>query len=136
MKHPLHTYSTCLLTILVFALLGVGKPTVAQEDPNQLVGTWKVDLRTTPDADDYYREMVITSVDGGSIEGTFYGSPIQIGHLNLDWGAVRFAFVTSDGSNDYYTSGTLSGDQIEALTHTVGRGFLAYWTAVKLASED
>lgn len=104
--------------------------------PDDLVGTWQVDLRPTPDAAPYLQEMIITSVAGDSITGTFYGSPIRDGRLNADWGALRFAFLTDDGSGAYHTSGTLRGDQIEGLTHALGRDFLAYWTAERVAADE
>ena len=55
-----------------------------------LVGTWKVDLRPTPGAEPYFQEFVVTSVQGKSFTGTFYGTPVTNAHINTDWGAVRF----------------------------------------------
>jgi hypothetical protein len=103
--------------------------TVAARD--LLLGTWKVDLRPTPDAAPYYKEFVVTAVQGGTFSGTFYGSPISEGRINNDWGKLRIAFVTSDGSGPYYHSATLENNDLEGLSNSTGRGFLAYWTAVK-----
>lgn len=123
-----------LLGALLLTALATGTPHDAT--PDDLVGTWKVDLRPTPDAAPYYQEMVITSVAGDSISGTFYGAPIRDGQLNRDWGALRFAFVTEDGSGAYHTAGTLRGDEIEGMTHALGRGFLAYWTAERVVAQE
>jgi len=39
-------------------------------------------------------EFQIVSHFSRTITGTFYGSPLRNGKLNLDRGALRFAFVT------------------------------------------
>jgi hypothetical protein len=101
-----------------------------------LVGTWTVDLRPTPDAEPYYQEFVVADVTAESFTGTFYGAPVSEARLNVDWGAVRFAFVTEDGSGPYYHSGVLREGRLEGTTHSPGRGFLAYWTAEKAAPGD
>lgn len=100
-------------------------------DGASLVGTWKVDLRPTPDSEAYYQEFVVESVEGRSFSGTFYGTAIEDARLNTDWGAVRFAFVTRDNSGAYHHSGVLRGDRLEGLTHSLGRDFLAVWSAVR-----
>ena len=122
-------------TLLMALLLALAAWTQQHTSPDDLVGTWKVDLRPTPDAAPYYHEMVITSVAGDSIAGTFYGAPIRDGRLNSDWGALRFAFVTEDNSGQYHTTGTLRGDEIEGTTHSLGRGFLSYWTAKRVKGD-
>lgn len=99
-------------------------PTVAD-----LVGTWKVDLRPTPDAAPYYQEFVVEKVDGTAFFGSFYGTPIENALANTDWAQVHFAFTTSDGSGAYNTSGVLVGSQLKGTTHSIGRGFLNVWTA-------
>jgi hypothetical protein len=96
-----------------------------------LVGTWKVDLRPTPDAPAYFQEFVVTAIDGKSFTGTFYGAPISQGRINLDWGTVRIAFVTADGSGPYHHSAVLKAGRLEGLTNSTGRDFLAYWSAEK-----
>ena len=97
--------------------------------PEELVGTWNVDLRPTPDAEPYLQQFVVSSVQGNGFEGAFYGTPVTEGRLNVDWGAVRFAFVTADGSGPYHHSGVLLDGRLEGTTHSLGRDFLAYWTA-------
>ena len=125
------------IAFLVASLLSSATAwTIHRAAPEELVGTWRVDLRPTPDAAPYYQEMTITSVAGDSLTGTFYGAEIRSGRLNRDWGALRFAFVTEDGSGTYHTSGTLRGEEIEGMTHALGRGFLSYWTAERVAGEE
>ena len=96
-----------------------------------LLGTWKVDLRPNPEAEPYYKSFVVTSVEGRSFSGSFYDTPISQGRINTDWGKLRIAFVTTDGSGPYYHSATLESDSLEGLSNSTGRDFLAYWSAVK-----
>lgn len=100
-------------------------------DASALIGTWRVDLRPTPDAEPYYEEMVIESVDDRKVAGRFYGTEVDDGRLDATWGELRIAFVTNDGSGAYHTSGVLRGDQIVGTTHSIGRGFLSRWTATR-----
>ncbi len=124
----LHGAILAALCMMVFIAAGSAR-IPARPDPGALVGTWEVDLRPTPDAEPYLQQFVVTSVDGDGFEGNFYGTPIEEGRLNVDWGAVRFAFVTSDRSGPYNHSGILDGGRMEGTTHSLGRDFLSYWTA-------
>lgn len=113
------------------ALLAACQPRAEAGTPDAeaLLGTWQVDLRPTPDAPAYLQEFVVTSVAGDTLVGTFYGTAITHGRINSAWNAVHFAFVTSDGSGAYNTTGVLAGDQLRGTTHSLGRNFLAVWTA-------
>ncbi len=103
----------------------------AEIGASELVGAWMVDLRPTPDAEPYLQEFIVESVEGDSIVGTFYDTPIEEGRINRDWGALRFAFVTADGSGPYNHSGVLTSAGLVGMTHSLGRDFLAYWTAAR-----
>lgn len=106
--------------------------TAAPLQPTQLLGTWQVDLRPTPDAKPYLQQFVVTKVNAdNSFEGTFYGAPISQARINKDWGAIRIAFVTADQSGPYNHSAVLQGAKLEGLTNSTGRNFLSYWSAVK-----
>lgn len=94
-----------------------------------LEGTWRVDLRPTPDADPYYQELVVSVSGESAVTGTFYGAPFRDFHANLDWGVLHFAFVTEDGSGEYHTTGHLVNGRLEGTTHSLGREFLSVWTA-------
>ena len=108
----------------------------AVTDEDVLLGTWQVDLRPTPDAEPYYSEFVVTAVQAGTFEGTFYDSPISEARINNDWGTLRIAFVTVDESGPYYHSAALEHEKLEGLSHSSGRDFLAYWTAVRKLAPD
>ena len=118
-----------LICIGLQACSSNGPKTVIAED--YLLGSWQVDLRPTPDAEPYYQEFVVTAVQDGSFSGTFYGAPISEGRINNDWGKLRIAFMTADGSGPYYHSATLENMTLEGLSNSTGREFLAYWSAVK-----
>ena len=111
------------------ATMNAGANRAAIDSADKFVGTWKVDLRPTPAAPAYYQEFVVNAVNGKSFTGTFYGAPITQGRINTDWGALRFAFVTSDQSGPYNHSGVLRNNRIEGMTNATGRDFLAYWSA-------
>jgi len=99
--------------------------------PDILLGTWRVDLRPTPDSEPYFKEFVVTSVRESSFEGTFYDTTISQARINTDWGKLRIAFVTADGSGAYNHSAVLEGNKLEGLSNSTGRNFLSYWSAVK-----
>ena len=100
-------------------------------DPQELIGVWRVDLRPTPNAPAYFQEFVVSSVNGKSFAGTFYGAPIEQARVNTDWGVVRIAFVTSDQSGPYNHSAALIGSRLDGLTNSTGRDFLSYWSGTK-----
>lgn len=106
-------------------------PPPGSASAEDLLGTWQVDLRPTPSADPYFKVFIVSSVDGSTFSGTFYDSEISEARINTDWGKLRLAFVTADGSGAYHHSAVLEGDRLEGLSHSTGRGFLAYWSAVK-----
>jgi hypothetical protein len=96
-----------------------------------LVGTWKVDLRPLPTSEGYFQEFVVTSAEGKTFTGTFYGTYVTQGRVNTDWGTIRIAFVTADGSGLYNHSAVLVGHKLEGLSNSTGRNFLSYWSATK-----
>ena len=131
MLAPIRPPSTFWLSILALCALGcAGVPASPETAPTDaFVGTWIVDLRPTPDAEPYFQEFVVESVEGGQFLGSFYGTSVENARLNADWGPLHFAFTTDDGSGTYHTTGTLEGGVLYGTTHALGRGFLAVWTA-------
>ncbi|MBQ0961957.1 hypothetical protein KAK06_23670 [Ideonella sp. 4Y11] len=127
---PLLSLPSLLLLVSSLAACSTAGPARAPAAA-ELVGTWQVDLRPTPDAPPYLQAFVVTGVQGKRFSGSFYGTPISQSQINTDWGAVRIAFVTGDGSGEYHHSAVLSGNRLEGLTHSVGRDFLAYWSATR-----
>ncbi len=123
--------SALALCALVLAAWAAGAPIGrgAGLDAGQLVGSWRVDLRPRPDAPAYFQSFVVRSVEGSTFQGTFYGSELKNGRINTDWGAVRFAFTTEDVSGIYHHSGVLRDGAMEGTSHSLGRQFLAVWSA-------
>jgi hypothetical protein len=104
------------------------------DDARALVGVWLVDLRPLPTSDPYVQRFEVTSVDGRTFTGTFYGAAVREARVNIDWNAVRIAFVTEDASGPYYHSAVLKDGRLEGLSNSSGRDFLAYWSATKDAT--
>jgi len=121
--------------LLIATVAPAPLPAAEPANPQALVGSWKVDLRPTPDAEPYYQEFVVRSVEGGDLAATFYGTEVSEGSVNADWGRVHFAFVTEDGSGLYNTSGVLENGNLEGRTHALGRGFLSVWSAKRVADK-
>ena len=121
------------LALALIASVAVAQtPTQPTPSTAALLGTWKVDLRPTPNAAPYFQDFVVTKVhQNNTFEGTFYGAPVSQARINAAWGALRIAFVTSDQSGPYNHSAVLQGHTLEGLTHSTGRDFLSYWSAVK-----
>lgn len=142
----MHLFSLCTGLLFVISLINPQKdggehthtPTSSEhvQITDDLVGTWKIDLRPTPDAAPYYEEMIITEVKDGRVFGTFYNSPIQYGTINTDWDKVVFAFITLDaGGSTYNTTVEFKGDKLIGTTHSLGRGFLSVWTGARAVAE-
>lgn len=123
--------SAALLVALALAVTAAAVPMGRGDtpDPGPLVGSWRVDLRPRPDAPAYFQGFVVRAVEGSTPTGTFYGSELKNGRINTDWGAVRFAFTTEDVSGVYHHSGVLRDGTLEGTSHSLGRRFLAVWSA-------
>ncbi|GAB5537235.1 MAG: hypothetical protein Rubg2KO_34840 [Rubricoccaceae bacterium] len=106
-------------------------PTPEASPVKSVLGTWMVDLRPTPDAEPYTQPFVLRASEDASFTGSFYNSPIQSAVVNDDWGSLRIAFTTSDGSGVYHHTATLRDGRLHGTTHSIGRGFLAVWTAAR-----
>jgi hypothetical protein len=107
---------------------------VAPVSAEPLLGQWRVDLTSSPAEGvkgRYYTDMMIDSVKGDRVTGTFYGSRMENGRINRSWGGIRFAFVTRDGGGGvYHHSGEMvDGRLIRGLSHAIDRDFLSVWTA-------
>ena len=131
---PVGRHANIISALLVCCFVSACAGVVSSSDvPNadKLLGTWTVDLRPTPDVDPYYQQFVVSEVDGNSFTATFYGTPVSQARINTDWGKLRIAFVTADGSGAYNHSAVLEGDMLEGMSNSTGRDFLSYWSAVK-----
>lgn len=128
------TWSKAAVALLACVLLGACSTHARQPgtvDTDRLVGTWVVDLRPSPDAPPYLQELVIESVEGLTFAGRFYDTEVTEARINTDWGTLRIAFVTEDGSGPYYHSAVLRGPMLEGLSNSTGRDFLRYWSATR-----
>lgn len=105
-------------------------PAVAPKEA--LIGTWRVDLRTSRNADPNFTELMIESIEDKMLTGSFYYTNVEDGLINDTWGTVYLAFTTEDGSGPYQTSARLENGKLIGTTHSLGRGFLSVWTAEKI----
>lgn len=120
--------SAAAVLVLALAALAAAAP-LRRSDPGNLVGTWQVDLRPKPDAQPYFQSFVVRAVEGSTFRGTFYGTEVANARINTDWGAVHFAFTTEDGSGVYHHTGVLRDGALQGTSHSLGRQFLAVWSA-------
>lgn len=124
-------FSFLLTAIFILSGCATSEPITEHPSASLLVGVWKVDLRPLPGSSEYYKELVVNSVDGKTFNGTFYDAPISEARINTDWGAVRIAFDTADRSGSYHHSAVLKNGRMEGLSNSTGRNFLSYWSAEK-----
>ena len=115
-----------ILTVALGFQLGLAQNTI--EEAN---GSWKIDLRPTPDSEAYYQTVEISEAEQNTFKGTFYGSPIENAILNTKWNRLYFAFMTKDASNTYYHSGYILEGKIYGITYCPTRAFTAPWNGVK-----
>ena len=94
-----------------------------------LAGRWIVDLRPSPDAPKYEKQMMLDVAPDGSVRGSFYDSTIDAGRASASNGRTCFAFRTTDGVGPYHTSGCLIGNRILGQTWAEHRQFVLNWTA-------
>lgn len=116
---------SCLVPLCIFAQENNPNPTQKADD---LIGTWTIDLRPSPDSEAYYQTFSIESVDKNTFKGSFYGSPIENAFLNNNWDRLYFAFTTKDQNNTYYHSGYLSDGEVFGISYCPTREFTAPWT--------
>ena len=126
------------LIIILIATLSIGatpkqSPTETINSPEDLLGTWKLDMTPHNPNDANYAMMRITEVEGSSFRGHFYreGVKIQNGRLNTQSGKVHGALISQDNSGKYHTSYYLKDGKLYGTTHAIDRNFLAVWTATK-----
>lgn len=124
--------------IISILILSVCSTLFAQEeaqtkqlDTQELLGEWTLDLRPTPNAEEYFQPFVVDSIQENSFMGTFYGSPIEKAMMNNNWERLYFAFTTNDVNNAYYHSGYLLDGKLHGITYCPNRDFTAPWTGSK-----
>ena len=120
------------LSLLLTLQFSYAQEQALQDPLKQLEGTWKVDLSPGNPDDDNFTELVIKEISPLGVKGSFYYSKLREGRINLNFDGVYFAFVTDDGSGDYNTSAIFKEGKLIGTTHSLGRDFLAVWTAEKI----
>jgi hypothetical protein len=105
----------------------------AQDGPEVLIGTWRLDMTPHKADDNQFAMMEIKSVSNGKLEGTFYRSGVKIrnGQINDLTGRVYGSLISGDNSGSYNTSFYFENGKLYGTTHAVNREFLSVWVAVK-----
>ncbi len=116
------------ITIILSSIkIAENKSVVLQPIADSALGTWKIDLRPTPESEPYIKEFKFTKINGKKFDGEFYGYPFSGGFLNTSWDKIYFAFTTSDQSSLYYHSGYIDGNTIFGITLNEKREFVLPW---------
>jgi len=102
--------------------------------PSGLDGAWVIDLSTSP-SKPYTQPMTLVLKPDGSVEGSFYNSPIEGGRWKDDRGRLCASFRTSDGVGPYHSAVCLSGDAAVGQTWAEHRSFLFKWTGTRAAAQ-
>ena len=118
------------LTILLFNFFSLqAQNTDIKED---LIGTWEIDLRPSPDSDPYLKDFIITKTSETTFKGTFYGSNVKNGLINLRFGDPYLAFKSQDRSNTYYHFAKIVDGKLEGLTYSEDRQLIQPWKGQKM----
>ncbi|OIQ30849.1 MAG: hypothetical protein BM564_01160 [Bacteroidetes bacterium MedPE-SWsnd-G2] len=120
-----------LLLSVPFSVLAQNATDNETTKVNRLIGNWTIDLRPAPDAEAYFQTFKVTSIDGNTFNGSFYGSEIKNALINNNWPKLYFAFATSDESNDYYHSGYMENGKLYGISYCPNREFTAPWIGTK-----
>ena len=96
-----------------------------------LMVTWTLDLRPTPQSETYLKDFDITAFGDGKLSGTFYGTEFREGKISTAWGKIYFSFTTADQSNTYFHSGFVENGKIYGTSYSEGRNFMIPWFGEK-----
>ena len=98
---------------------------------SDLLGTWVLDLRPSPESAPYLKDFDIVAFEKGNLSGTFYGTDFKNGKINTDWGKIYFSFTTGDQSGIYFHSGFIENGKIYGTSFSEGRNFMIPWFGEK-----
>ncbi|MBT8194909.1 MAG: hypothetical protein HKO56_09110 [Bacteroidia bacterium] len=120
------------LSANLYALYNSTGPFAPEEIKNEIIGTWQIDLRPTPDSEAYYKNFLIEKVNGKEFSGEFYDTNFKNGFINTEWENIYIGFMTKDKSSTYFHTATINGNKIEGITFSPEREFTSRWTGKKL----
>jgi hypothetical protein len=96
-----------------------------------LVGTWELDLRPSPESDVYKKDFDITGFSDGKLKGVYYGTEFNNGKINTAWGKIYFSFSTADQSGAYHHAGYIDSGKMYGTSRSDGRDFMIPWFGEK-----
>jgi hypothetical protein len=109
---------------------------VAQADSTKnwatdFVGTWQIDLRPSPEAEPYLKNFIVSELKGKTFSGEFYETPFTEGKIHTNWGKLFFSFMTTDGKNSYFHSGTIENGKVQGQSYSPERAFVMPWFGMR-----
>jgi len=121
-----------IISLVLFGSFSVIAYEEHDDQINDLLGVWKIDLTPHISTDDQFASMKIDKIEEGQFFGEFYrdGVSIQQGQINAV-NRIHGALVSEDNSATYNSSFYLVDGILYGTTHAVKREFLSVWQAVK-----
>ena len=121
-----------IISLVLFGSFSVLAHQAHDDQINDLLGVWKIDLTPHINTDDQFASMKINKIEEGQFFGEFYrdGVSIQHGQINAV-NRIHGALVSEDNSGTYNSSFYLVDGILYGTTHAVKREFLSVWQAVK-----
>lgn len=121
------------ITLFVLALSFCVLSATAQDQPEVLLGSWKLDMSPQDPNDSNFAMMEITKVSDNKLKGTFYrkGVKLRDGQINMQTNRIYGALISGDNSGEYNTAFYYEDGKLYGTTHAVDRGFLSVWVATK-----
>ncbi len=128
-----HLLSNLFFAVIMLCYFQTSTAQNKKANPQELIGTWKLDMSPQDKTDNNFAMMHIEKIEGNSMKGTFYreGVALRNGLINTQRGIVYGALISGDNSGEYNTSFYLKDGILYGSTHAVSRGFLSVWTATK-----
>lgn len=96
-----------------------------------LIGSWILDLRPTPQSEPYLKDFDIMGFDDGKLSGTFYETDFRDGKISTAWGKIYFSFTTADPSGTYFHAGFVENSKIYGTSYSEARNFMIPWFGEK-----
>lgn len=121
-----------IVGVLMAACTDVKVSDSCEVDFTNINDDWDVALYFDSNAEPSATQMTLNYTEGMQLNGSFYGTPFEEAKATIFRNKVVFTVITSDGTGEYVTTGTLGcDDEINGQTLSRGRDFLMPWVATR-----
>ena len=121
-----------LTSLIAIVPLAACASSPSASDTQMMIGAWDISLFFDPAQPPSKTEMIITSVSGNNVKGSFYGAPFTSAMVIRDDSGVRYEAVTIDQSSDYFHRWRMLDDgTVKGETFSPQRGFRMDWSGQK-----